>query len=238
MKNRLLALAAVPIASTLLVMAQDTSADKSASTGGSTWTGLLVAAGCQNDSATSTSAKADETMRRNTVTPGREQNTTYEQRENQADRSSAKTSSTNADRMPRRTDRGSSVDQTTAAVTDPVTTPPVDDKGTRGSATKNTPPTGLKDQTNSADRSKSDTAMNSDRGTSPMDRSCYIGQSTNAFALKLKDGRMVRFDDASNAKIAQQLQSGDRLGDKVKTFRATVKGSMHADTITIDSIKM
>jgi hypothetical protein len=139
----------------------------------------------------------------------------------------------------RRTDRGASVDQAVPALTDRVTTPPVDDKGTRGSATASNPPTGTKDQENSADRSKSESATNSaGSNTGGMDKNCYIGQSTNAFALKLKDGRMMRFDDVSNAKIAHQLQSGDRLVNKIKIFRATVKGSTQGDTITVDSIQM
>jgi hypothetical protein len=96
----------------------------------------------------------------------------------------------------------------------------------------------MKDQSNTADRSKS--GMDADRAKTngSVDRSCYIGQSTTAFALKLKDGRIVNFDDASNGKIAQQLQSGDRLQNKVKIFRATVKGAMQGDTITVDSIQM
>jgi hypothetical protein len=234
MKKILSLLAVVPFAS-VMVMAQDAGAANSSST--SRWTGLLVAAACPSDSATP-----------RTATLAHEQNTTYEHAENQADRSSTG-SAANRDRMPRRTDRGASVDQAVPALTDRVTTPPVDDKGTRGSATPNNPPpTGMKDQANSADRSKNEQAMNSDRdksrldsdgsNTSGMDKNCYIGQSTSAFALKLKDGRMVRFDDASNAKIAQQLQSGDRLVNKIKVFRATVKGSMPGDTITVDSIQM
>lgn len=237
MKQIIVALIAVTIVSAL-VMAQDNTKTNPASANGNTWTGLLVAAGCPNDAAGSMSASTDKGAVRTGSKASREQNSTYEQRENQADRSSTAASSADANRMPRRTDRGSSVNQATPAVTDPVTTPPVDDKGTRGSATKNTPPTGMKDQGNSADRNKSDSAVNSDRSASSMDKSCYIGQSTTAFALKLKDGRMLRFDDASNAKIAQQLQSGDRLTSKIKIFRATVKGSMQGDTIVVDSVQM
>jgi hypothetical protein len=236
MKKFLLTLVAASLASALAI-AQDTGgASSSANT--NSWTGLLVAAGCSSGMTTGTKGTADAGMPRSTPTPAREQNTTYEDRAKQADRSSTGSSASKNDAMARRTDRGASVDQATPALTDPVTTPPVDDKGTRGSATKNTPSTGMKDQSNTADRSKS--GMDADRAKTngSVDRSCYIGQSTTAFALKLKDGRIVNFDDASNGKIAQQLQSGDRLQNKVKIFRATVKGAMQGDTITVDSIQM
>jgi hypothetical protein len=71
-----------------------------------------------------------------------------------------------------------------------------------------------------------------------MDDSCRISSTTTTFALRLKDGSIVRFDDASNAKIAQQLQSGNRLKDKSKLFHTKVKGSMNGDVITIESIQI
>lgn len=237
MKKFLRTLAVLPVGA-LLVLAQDTPAP--GSTKSQSWTGTLVAAACSTSGSSIEKGSAEAAMPRGTSSPGREQNSTYEDRAKQADRSSTASSRSKTDATARRTDRGASVDQATPALTEAVTTPPVDDKGTRGSATKNTPPTGVKDQSNAADRSKAGNTAAGDMAAdhNGLDRSCYIGQNTNAFALRLKDGRMVRLDDPSNQKVVQQLKSGDRLQDKVKTFRATVKGTMQADTITVESIKM
>lgn len=233
MKKFLFTLIAAPLASAV-ALAQGAGANASS------WTGILVSAACSSDTTASSTANskegADAAMPRATTSAGREQNSTYEDGARQADRSSTGSSTSRNDAGARRTGRGASVNQAAPALTEAVTTPPVDDKGTRGSATQNTPSTGLKEQSSANGRSQS--GMDADRANNAMDRSCYIGQGTSAFALKLKDGRTVRFDDASNAKIAQQLQSRDRLKDKVKTFRATVKGTMQGDVITVQSIQM
>src|SRR5207302_11201656 len=91
-------LMAIPLAAAFL-SAQETPATQSPHT--NSWTGLLVAAGCTPDTATSTSATAEPGMPRRTSTPAREQNTTYKDRENKADRSTTTTS--DRDRIARRT---------------------------------------------------------------------------------------------------------------------------------------
>jgi hypothetical protein len=60
---------------------------------------------------------------------------------------------------------------------------------------------------------------------------CRISDSTSSYALRLADGRLLRFDDAGNAKIRQRLQS-----KQTKTGRVDVKGKMQGDTIKLDSI--
>jgi hypothetical protein len=192
------------------------------------WSGLLVAASCQAQSS------GQSEMPRKTATTTREQNTTYEQTQHQADRS--KTGRVRDD-MARTTDRGTSVDKSE----DPLartTTPPIDDKGTRGKATIAN--TAANDAANlSGGNSTASVKEGSDADLAKgMDASCRISQATSAFALRLDDGSMVKFDDASNSKIAQQLQSGDRLQHKSKIFRANIKGSLKGGAISADSIQM
>lgn len=226
MKNLLFFVASVPLSSLLLAGQETPSAAHE-------WTGLLVAASCsavspagQMDRATA----AQPRMPRTTPMATGEQNTTYEQTQNQAARS--KTGA--RDQMARTTDRGTSVDQSSDDSLARTTTPPVDDKGTRGKATINN--TAANDATN---RSGADIVKPSDAEiVKGLDPSCRVGQNTRAFALRLSDASIALFDDGSNGKIGQQLQSGDRLNHKTKVFRAKVKGSMQSGVIAADSIQM
>ena len=170
------------------------------------WSGMLVAAGCQANSraprhARSANEGAADMARSTPTVNTREQNRPFEQQANQADRSTAASTSDPAqvrDKMK---------------ATDQVKTPPVDSVDTRGSAPLDGP------------------AL----GASANDASCQISGQTNAFALRLSDGRLVRFDDASNAKIVQQLGGRSK---KSKTFHARVKGTLNGDTIGMNSIRM
>ncbi|MGI8741209.1 MAG: hypothetical protein ACR2NN_01300 [Bryobacteraceae bacterium] len=186
MKNLLLSLAGIPLIS-LLLPGQEVHS----------WTGALVASGCQTGSTAAAMPGA-------TVKPPREQNSTYEQAQNQAGSQRTSSSSKDSEQMARTTDRGTPVDPTTAA----------DGKDTRDKAT------GVQ-------------AFNK------LDASCRIGEHTSAFALLLEDGKLVRFDEAANSKIAQQLHSQpDRLQHKTKTFRVKVKGELQNGTISVDSIEI
>ena len=60
---------------------------------------------------------------------------------------------------------------------------------------------------------------------------CRLSDATSSYALRLPDGRVLRFDDAGNAKIRQRLQS-----KQVKAVRIEVKGKMQGDTLKVDSI--
>lgn len=71
-----------------------------------------------------------------------------------------------------------------------------------------------------------------------MPKSCKITSDTSSYQLRLSDGRMVPFDQASNTKIHDLLQSGGRLNHQMKVFRVVVKGTMPGDEIVIDTIKM
>lgn len=211
MKMKWLTLAALPLTA-MLLQAQDAQS----------WTGLLVASGCQTGSESGSAAGTTKTPR--------EQNSTYEQAQNRAGAPGASTPSKDSDKMARVTDRGAAVD----AHTDPLdrtTTPPVDDKGTRGKATMNNTP--AKDAANR-------TGASGARSPDPdkLDASCRVGQHTTAFALLLNDGKLMRFDEAGNSKIAQQLQNPDRLEHKTKIFRTKVKGVLQNGIISIDSIEI
>ena len=70
------------------------------------------------------------------------------------------------------------------------------------------------------------------------DKSCFIGPQSTSFVLHTQDGRMIRLDDASNQKIAQQLQSTGRVSSMNKIFRVRVNGSMSGDQMTISDIQM
>jgi hypothetical protein len=72
---------------------------------------------------------------------------------------------------------------------------------------------------------------------SQMGPSCHISPTTSSFALRLSDGRVIPFDSASNAKIADQVRS--RVSDSSsKIFRAVVKGTMTGNTISADSVRL
>jgi hypothetical protein len=252
------------------------------------WTGLLVAAGCQSSSASMTarstsrenSMKMDRSMSaRSTSQPegmptstardmnqrtlmeqrtaqmDRETgssigkatpkdhpvsdhaNQTYEQQQNQADRSnmplttaqemSQRTSTrdytgdANRNSMPPSANQSErQVREKVPGATDTVSTPPVDAENTRGSAPLN-------------DRMEDDRMI-----AANMDANCRIGQDTTAFALRTEDGRLIMLDDASNAKIAQQLASTNRVKNTLKILRVQVNGSMQDNVIHVDSIRM
>lgn len=75
-----------------------------------TWTGLLVAEGCQSAGSANSANKAvtDGEMAKSTPGAGREHNTTYEQKMNQADRGSTSSSAADPTMSPRAADRANS----------------------------------------------------------------------------------------------------------------------------------
>ena len=232
MKKLLITLASIPLTSLILVGQQSASATQS------TWSGLLVAATCQ--AGVDPSTPTESALPSKTAGSTREQNATYEHTQNQVDR--ARDSKVRDD-MARTTDRGTPVAQAPVDSLARTTTPPIDDQGTRGKATINN--TAANDAANraegthDADRAARGKLTGTDGDTAKgMGPSCRIGQTTSAFALRLADGSLVKFDESSNTKIAQQLQSGDRVQHKTKIFRAKVKGSMQSGTISADSIQM
>lgn len=184
-------------------------------------TGLLVAAGCQSSSGPANTARRRERGSIDRTTPstaGSDQNMPYEQIQNQANRSN----------MPRTTDTArpsaERLDGDHLKATDQVSTPPVDSLDTRGSAPLNAD--------EPARSEPDDRALAASLGSS-----CRIGTKTSSFALRLDNGNLLSFDEASNAKISQLLAGSDRLSHRTKVFRAVVKGGVHANTISADSIR-
>lgn len=236
MKKLLISVVSIPLTSFLLTGQESIQSQTD-------WSGLLVAAACHPQMSIAgahRSPAAEPGMPRKTAGSAPEHNTTYEQTQNQADRT---INPAVGDRMARTTDRGTPVAQTSDDSLARTTTPPIDDKGTRGKATINN--TAANDASNRAESTHDanhaapgkSTGSDAD-ATKRMDDSCRIRQTTTAFALRLADGSMVKFDDASNTKIAQQLQSGDRLQHKTKIFRVKVKGSLHSGAISADSVQI
>ena len=91
---------------------------------------------------------------------------------------------------------------------------------------------------NQSDRnavSSSAAAPSSPATTAGVDN-CRLSDTTSSYALRLPDGRTVRFDDAGNAKIRQRLQSTGRRSQETKNLRIEVKGKMQGETIKVDSI--
>ena len=199
-----------------LTLAQST---PTSSTASRSWTGLLVAAGCPSSgtsadmrsTAPASSGVTENGMAKTTPGMNREPNTTYEQTQNQADRNSA-------------------ADRTDVRKSAPATLGTSDMRNsTPETANNNSSTMALKNE---------DAWMTAEKVAGKMDKSCHISTRTSSFALRLPDGRIVPFDDASNAKIASQLRSTNRLGNKAKILRVVVTGAMQSDRISMEYLKL
>lgn len=233
-------------------------------TGGQSWTGLLVAGDCSamggsaNGSQMQSGAAdriANETSSMRTTTPKHETNTTYEQSVNQADRNS--TASTASSQTSTQSSNSNSTanetsDQTMSRRTNERNNPQTSRAQTSDNPTAND----MSDQTmsrrtsdrNGNESSTTQMAQNTNaqdtgwqeaqRVAGNMPDSCRISDNTTSYSLRLPDGRVMHFDDASNTKIRQQLQSTDRVKGQRKIFRVVVKGTASGDTISLDSIQI
>ena len=208
MKLFLTIVTSVPVCAGLM-LAQTASGPSSTT---QSWTGLLVAAGCQNSAMTpdtSRSTVMENGMAKNTPGSKTERNTTYEDSLNQADRSAASSDRPGARKTPASNEGPSDMKNSTPETAN----------------------------TNASNMAVNDGSMDAERVVATH-KSCQISNQTASFALRLRDGRLIPFDDASNSKIASQLQSTNRLGDKTKVFRVVVKGALQSDRISLDSIKI
>jgi hypothetical protein len=70
-----------------------------------------------------------------------------------------------------------------------------------------------------------------------MPDACRITTATSNFALRTPDGRVYVFDDASNARIREQL-NGRVAAHEMKIFRVVVRGNLQGQTLTLDSIQL
>jgi hypothetical protein len=70
-------------------------------------------------------------------------------------------------------------------------------------------------------------------------QSCPVSSSTTAFALKTKDGKVMKFDAIGNARAAEELKTKGSWSKDVaagKPVHAKVTGIVSGDNITVTSI--
>ncbi|MCU1234223.1 MAG: hypothetical protein JWP63_2190 [Candidatus Solibacter sp.] len=80
--------------------------------------------------------------------------------------------------------------------------------------------------------------------TSSADRSagsgsCAVSASTTQFALKMKDGNTVRFDDVGNARAQEAMKAHKRWSESAsanKPVRVKASGVLNGDKLTVVSI--
>ena len=96
---------------------------------------------------------------------------------------------------------------------------------TSGSAAANAGQTSSADRTGTAGRSA---------GTG----NCAISASTTQFALKTKDGQIVRFDDVGNSRAQEAMKTHKNWSNNSgKDVHVTVSGVQDGDKMTVVSIK-
>ena len=71
----------------------------------------------------------------------------------------------------------------------------------------------------------------------PQAQACAVSNSTTAFALKTKEGQVLKFDSVGNNRAAEVLKTkwGQNLSAG-KPIHAKVSGSVNADTVTVTSV--
>jgi len=70
-------------------------------------------------------------------------------------------------------------------------------------------------------------------------QSCLVSSSTMAFALKTKDGKVMKFDPIGNARAAEELKTKASWSKDVaagKPVHAKVSGILNGDNLTVTSI--
>ena len=71
----------------------------------------------------------------------------------------------------------------------------------------------------------------------PQAQSCAVSNSTTAFALKTKEGQVLKFDAVGNSRAAEVLKTkwGQNLSAG-KPIHAKVSGTANADIVTVTSV--
>lgn len=71
----------------------------------------------------------------------------------------------------------------------------------------------------------------------PQAQACSVSNSTSAFALKTKDGQVLKFDGVGNNRAAEVLKTkwAQNLSAG-KPIHAKVSGSVNGDTVTVTSV--
>jgi hypothetical protein len=71
----------------------------------------------------------------------------------------------------------------------------------------------------------------------PQAQACSVSSSTTAFALKTKDGQVLKFDAVGNNRAAEELKTkwAQNL-NAGKPIRAKVSGMANGDMVTVTSV--
>jgi len=76
--------------------------------------------------------------------------------------------------------------------------------------------------------------------TADQSQSCSVSSSTSQFALKLKDGRVVKLDDVGNQRVQEAMKNKKKWSSDAaasKPIHATVSGVLNDDRLVVMSIK-
>jgi len=74
----------------------------------------------------------------------------------------------------------------------------------------------------------------------PGSPSCAVSASTSQFALKMKDGNTVRFDDVGNARAQEALKTQKKWTESAaasKPLQVKASGVLNGDKLTVLSVK-
>lgn len=94
------------------------------------------------------------------------------------------------------------------------------------------------DSAGAADKSKATGDAN--RAATDQGQSCSVSSSTSQFALKLKDGRVVKLDDVGNQRAQETLKNKKKWSEDAtanKPIHASVSGVLNDDKLLVMSIK-
>jgi hypothetical protein len=102
---------------------------------------------------------------------------------------------------------------------------------------------GSADTTSTTSPTGSSTGATASAATSSADRAtnqdCAVSASTTQFALKLKDGNTLRFDDVGNARVQEAMKTRKTWSDSASTskpIRAKANGVLNGDKLTVLSV--
>ena len=91
---------------------------------------------------------------------------------------------------------------------------------------------------NAADKNKATGDAN--RSATDQGQSCSVSSSTTQFALKLKDGRVVKLDDVGNQRAQETFKNKKKWSQDAtanKPIHASVSGVLNDDKLLVMSIK-
>jgi hypothetical protein len=209
---------------------------------GQSFVGILVDSKCTSsgasDSMPKSTASSGSMMNRSTpAQTGRTWNSTDNNTAGTADRSGTPTSGQATD-MPKRTADRARTSANNSETMTPRSSGDLNQTTPTGSARGTDTQGGNNDRDWNAPTDVAAVGRAATAGSSNWDRSCFISPTSSAFVLKLQDGRMVKIDDAGNARISLQLQSTGRVSSMNKVFRVKITGSMEGETLRITDIQM